>query len=141
MSSAIYPDPPRLVTAVCGHGEQQRLSNARLRANVAPSVRHNARSPIAGSFLGGFRTPATVHLASPAWPASETLHTSRLVHCSKYDVHVLAYSTTVGDREQLRRNFRRSALAVLRLVINLDFDGYANLARGEKGRVSGTPRW
>jgi hypothetical protein len=31
MSSAIYPDPPRLVTAVCGHGEQQRLSNARLR--------------------------------------------------------------------------------------------------------------
>ena len=26
MSSAIYPDPPRLVTAVCGHGEQQRLS-------------------------------------------------------------------------------------------------------------------
>src|SRR5260370_279729 len=76
MSSAIYPDPPRLVTAVCGHGEQQRLSNARLRANVAPSVRHNARSPIAGSFLGGFRTPATVHLASPAWPASETLHKS-----------------------------------------------------------------
>src|SRR5260370_14513166 len=76
MSSAIYPDPPRLVTAVCGHGEQQRLSNARLRANVAPSVRHNARSPIAGSFLGGFRTPATVPLASPAWPASETLHTN-----------------------------------------------------------------
>src|SRR5438445_11989278 len=31
MSSAIYPDPPRLVIAVCGHGEQQRLSNARLR--------------------------------------------------------------------------------------------------------------
>src|SRR5947209_5352393 len=31
MSSAIYPDPPRLVTAVCGYGEQQRLSNARLR--------------------------------------------------------------------------------------------------------------
>src|SRR5437016_6805413 len=31
MSSAIYPDPPRLVTAVCGRGEQQRLSNARLR--------------------------------------------------------------------------------------------------------------
>src|SRR5467141_1966974 len=31
MSSAIYPDPPRRVTAVCGHGEQQRLSNARLR--------------------------------------------------------------------------------------------------------------
>src|SRR5258708_10692786 len=31
MSSAIYPDPPRLVFAVCGHGEQQRLSNARLR--------------------------------------------------------------------------------------------------------------
>src|SRR5260370_15911355 len=31
MSSAIYPAPPRLVTAVCGHGEQQRLSNARLR--------------------------------------------------------------------------------------------------------------
>src|SRR5258708_15224855 len=31
MSSAIYPGPPRPVTAVCGHGEQQRLSNARLR--------------------------------------------------------------------------------------------------------------
>src|SRR6266699_1118761 len=31
MCSAILPRPPRLVTAVCGHGEQQRLSNARLR--------------------------------------------------------------------------------------------------------------
>src|SRR5947209_7970899 len=31
MSSAIYPDPPETRTAVCGHGEQQRLSNARLR--------------------------------------------------------------------------------------------------------------
>src|SRR5438876_5198055 len=31
MSSAIYPDPPKTRTAVCGHGEQQRLSNARLR--------------------------------------------------------------------------------------------------------------
>src|SRR2546428_9002815 len=26
MSSAIYPDPPRLITGVCGHGEQQRRS-------------------------------------------------------------------------------------------------------------------
>ena len=39
------------------------------------SRRHRLPFP-AGSFLGGFRTPATVHLASPAWPASETLHTS-----------------------------------------------------------------
>src|SRR5438128_2169131 len=32
MSSAIYPDPPpETRTAVCGHGEQQRLTNARLR--------------------------------------------------------------------------------------------------------------
>jgi hypothetical protein len=36
---------------------------SKLHWRSAPSVRHNARSPIAGSFLGGFRTPATVHAA------------------------------------------------------------------------------
>src|SRR5260370_42215342 len=103
MSSAIYPDPPRLVTAVCGHGEQQRLSNARLRANVAPSVRHNARSPIAGSFLGGFRTPATVHLASPAWPASETLHNApQQTPCIDSLDHLVGASTLIRHVEAER---------------------------------------
>ena len=33
------------------------------------------RAPSPGaSFFGGFRTRGTVHLASPEWPASETLH-------------------------------------------------------------------
>ena len=45
MSSAIYPDPPRLVTAVCGHGEQQRLSNARLTVARAEKAAARARTP------------------------------------------------------------------------------------------------
>src|SRR6266700_1373961 len=58
MSSAIYPDPPRLVTAVCGHGEQQRLSNARLRLTF-----YNA--PVAYRFYN-----APVAYRGPARPGS-----------------------------------------------------------------------
>src|SRR5260370_11650399 len=118
MSSAIYPDPPRLVTAVCGHGEQQRLSNARLRANVAPSVRHNARAPIAGSFLGGFRTPATVHLASPAWPASETLHTTGLVQVQQT---ASLFDRLVSTAEQRQRNGDAKCLGGLEIDDHLHF--------------------
>ena len=46
--------------------------------NPHSRVRGSSRAPSpAGSFFAGFRTPGTVHLASPASPASETLHTSR----------------------------------------------------------------
>jgi len=69
------------------------------KANVAPSVRHNARSPIAGSFLGGFRTPATVHLASPAWPASETLHNSG---CEQSQQKKLLDHLVGGDKQPRR---------------------------------------
>src|SRR3546814_9021670 len=42
-----------------------------------PHRRLTAHPPPAGSFLGGFRTPASSALTHHDRPASETLHTSR----------------------------------------------------------------
>src|SRR6266446_4259344 len=85
MSSAIYPDPPRLVTAVCGHGEQQRLSNARLRltfynAPVAYCGPARPGSAFQQSAVSGLLPRARVGVASAEiWSPRPTLPIGRSV--------------------------------------------------------------
>src|SRR2546425_12182672 len=78
MSSAIYPDPPRLVTAVCGHGEQQRLSNARLRltfynapvAYCGPARAAPSQAPTSAALTVQFRPTCAFFVLSPGRPLS-----------------------------------------------------------------------
>jgi len=71
------------------------------KANVAPSVRHNARSPIAGSFLGGFRTPATVYVA-PSIIAGIRNPAQKATYAVQ---QTAPYSITLSAREQHRGHF------------------------------------
>jgi hypothetical protein len=91
-------------------------------AAFAPPLR--APSP-AGSFFGGFRTPGTVHLASPASPASETLH--RLGHRPDHSITSSARATSVAGTSM------PSILAVCRLMTN------SNLVGCRTGRSAGFP--
>src|SRR6266478_2508495 len=64
-----------------------------------PALR--APSP-AGSFFGGFRTPGTVHLASPASPASETLHITGREQMQQMNVRQCGYSWRVPAASALQ---------------------------------------
>jgi hypothetical protein len=51
----------------------------------------------AGSFLGGFRTPATVQAASLHPPASETLNITGLMHRSKQHLYSITSSARTSN--------------------------------------------
>src|SRR5262245_57062103 len=96
----------------------------------------------AGSFLAGFRTPATVTWLRRSWPASETLRNScrkQMQQLHRYSITSSATASSPGGK------LRPNALAVLRLITS------SNLVDCMTGRSAGfsplrirpvyTPAW
>src|SRR2546429_8014809 len=105
MSSAISADRPRLVTAVCGHGEQQRLSNARLRltfynAPVAYCGPARPGSAFQQSVVSGLlpRARARTRARSEIWSPRPTLPIGRSVPAT--DLTTGHWTGEGGSRER-----------------------------------------